>query len=246
ALIVDHEFLHVAPTRRAAAAHALPLHKLVVPLEGASLYCSHAGNTLVFRGPVLVAANVLQAMACSGPSLAVFASPFGSGRSARRALTAIRPLSGREADCARSLAGQLLSYGTAAVLTDATSELSSRLLLSAPLDRRVTWLLENLPAPVEAARPRITTLARALQLSSSRLSHLFSGHTGVSLRSWLSYRRAMTAVRAMAAGASGARAATSCGYADQAHLCRQLRGHFGRTPTEIGSANVQAVEARPR
>jgi len=118
--------------------------------------------------------------------------------------------------------------------------------VSTRLDRRVTWLLENLPAPAEEARPRVTTLARALQLSPSRLSHVFSGHTGVSLRSWLSYRRAVAAVRAMAAGASGARAATACGYADQAHLCRQLRGHFGRTPTEIGSMNVQAVEARPR
>jgi hypothetical protein len=76
ALVHGAELLHVAPSRRATSAHWLPLHKLVVPLDGGALRREYSGCPVEYRGPVLVGANALQSMACDGPSLAVFVAPI--------------------------------------------------------------------------------------------------------------------------------------------------------------------------
>jgi AraC-like DNA-binding protein len=242
-LAVTHgaEFFHVAFVRRATTAHALPLHKLVVPLDGAAVRCEHAGRHVVSRRPLLVAASELQTMASSGPSLAVFVSPFGAGNVSGRMGPGLRQLAGPDADCAVQLARALMAQPVGSVLIDVTAELRARFLVQTPIDRRVARMLEQLPPPGSGSRPSVTRLASALRMSRFRLSHLFAEAAGVSLRSWLSYRRALAAVHVMATGKSGACAAMECGYADQAQLCRDLRQHFGRRPAEIRSTNVQAA-----
>lgn len=85
---------------------------------------------------------------------------------------------------------------------------------------------------VEQSRP-ITSLATCVHLSPSRFRHLFRSEMGMSVQSYLRWKRLMTALYTSAQGASLTEAAHSAGFADSAHLTRVFRATFGMQPSHI-------------
>ena len=82
---------------------------------------------------------------------------------------------------------------------------------------------------------RVSTpeLADSVDLSESRLSHLFKKETGVPLRRYLLWQKIYFAGFRIAAGISMTKAAEEAGFADTAHFSRTFRSMFGMSPSDI-------------
>ncbi|MBL8563781.1 MAG: helix-turn-helix transcriptional regulator, partial [Gemmobacter sp.] len=80
----------------------------------------------------------------------------------------------------------------------------------------------------------LAELAEAAGLSESRFSHAFKQSTGETPHRWqMRLRVEAASARMLAAPGLGlAEIAVDCGFADQAHLGRVFRAHFGRTPAD--------------
>ncbi len=76
-------------------------------------------------------------------------------------------------------------------------------------------------------------LAASVHLSPSRFRHLFRSETGVSVQSYLLWKRLITALVANAQGLSLTDAALRAGFADSAHLSRVCRSMFGMQPSRV-------------
>jgi len=87
----------------------------------------------------------------------------------------------------------------------------------------------------------IAILARSVHLSPSRFRHLFRGEMGLSVQSYLRWRRLTAALQTSAQGASLTEAAHAAGFADSAHLSRVFRATFGTSPSRIFK-NSRAVQ----
>ncbi|MBH0236351.1 helix-turn-helix transcriptional regulator [Methylobrevis albus] len=75
--------------------------------------------------------------------------------------------------------------------------------------------------------PGVEHLARAANLSPSRLQHLFKQEIGVSLRRYRTWSRMRRAIAEIVAGANFTTAAHAAGFADQPHFARDFRATFG-------------------
>jgi AraC-like DNA-binding protein len=76
-------------------------------------------------------------------------------------------------------------------------------------------------------------VAAAVNLSPSRLRHLFVQETGTTYRAYVLWLRINHAVRAMVRGSSWTIAAHEAGFADSAHLSRTFRRMFGVSPAML-------------
>jgi AraC-like DNA-binding protein len=94
-------------------------------------------------------------------------------------------------------------------------------------------------------------LATEVELSTSRLMHLFRETMGVPLRRFLMWQRLRRAVVILARGASATEAAHEAGFTDTAHLNRVLKMMLGMRPSDFQSFRSASnltlhVCARPR
>lgn len=96
---------------------------------------------------------------------------------------------------------------------------------------------------LEQSQP-ITSLATSVHLSPSRFRHLFRSEVGMSVQSYLRWRRLYTALRTTSYGVSLTEAAYTAGFADSAHLTRVCRATFGIPPARIFK-NSHAVQVIP-
>lgn len=74
-------------------------------------------------------------------------------------------------------------------------------------------------------------VARAVNLSESRLAHLFSEQVGVPMRRYVLWCRLRKALADAMRGASLTSAAHAAGFADSAHLSRAFKENFGVAPS---------------
>jgi AraC-like DNA-binding protein len=100
---------------------------------------------------------------------------------------------------------------------------------SAALDVRLIEALQILQTD-ELALPDI---AGRVGLSPPRLRALAHAQIGMPLARWRVWTRLRRAAQAVQAGMSLADAATEAGFADQAHLTRQMREMMGLTPSSV-------------
>ena len=99
-------------------------------------------------------------------------------------------------------------------------------------DPRIAQALALLGAQID--RPvRLQTLAGALNVSPSWLSHRFAEDTGVPLRRYVVWLRLRRAVESVLQGASWTEAAHAVGFSDSAHLSRSFRDTFGIAPSSL-------------
>ncbi len=123
---------------------------------------------------------------------------------------------------------------------DRAQSLFSDLLLSltpvlgAPLkrDSRIEWLLHGLlsRAPSDYA---FEELIEEVGLSAGRLSHLFTGEVGVSLRSFLMWRKTKEVIALVNSEMNLTDIAHASGFSDSAHLSRTFSNTLGVLPSML-------------
>ncbi|MGV0812666.1 AraC family transcriptional regulator [Mycolicibacterium boenickei] len=101
-------------------------------------------------------------------------------------------------------------------------------------DRRMVAQARDAIRQADPAAVGLFPLAAALEVSPYRLSRAFSRELGVSVTRYRNRVRIGKALDLLQSGDSTmAAVAATLGFADQAHLCRALRQHTGRTPTAV-------------
>lgn len=79
----------------------------------------------------------------------------------------------------------------------------------------------------------LSDVAVAVGLSPQRLRAMARGELGIPLARWRIWSRLRRAAEALQAGSSVVEAADAAGFADQAHLTRQMREMMGLTPAVV-------------
>lgn len=79
----------------------------------------------------------------------------------------------------------------------------------------------------------LSDVAVAVDLSPQRLRAMARSELGIPLTRWRIWSRLRRAAEALQAGSSVADAAGAAGFADQAHLTRQMREMMGLTPAAV-------------
>ncbi|KAB2351720.1 helix-turn-helix transcriptional regulator [Actinomadura rudentiformis] len=127
-------------------------------------------------------------------------------------------------------------WGQAGGLLGSAEEIIDALPTAREIEVRhpaVRRTLRTLPELLDGPPIRLGELARAVNLSESRLAHLFSEEVGLPLRPYVQWLRLQRAAELVAAGASVTEAAHGAGFADGAHLSRICRRMFGIAPSEF-------------
>ena len=105
-------------------------------------------------------------------------------------------------------------------------------------NRAVDEVRSRIPDLLGQGKIRLLDLAALVDLSPSRLSHLFRKHTGTTLQSYIRWQRLVAATAHLADGASITHASSLAGFADGSHYTKTFRAMFGLSPTEaISSAS---------
>jgi AraC-like DNA-binding protein len=104
-------------------------------------------------------------------------------------------------------------------------------------DSRIEHVLELVHAR-EGQAIRLADAAAAVNLSPSRLSHVFVEQAGLPFRRYLLWIRLINAVALMPTSGSLATAAHRAGFADSAHLTRTFHRMFGMAPSALQRSQV--------
>lgn len=80
---------------------------------------------------------------------------------------------------------------------------------------------------------RLGQLAAELNISLSRLEHIFKEGTGIPLKRYLLWRRITNAAGIMAEGCDLTSSAMDAGFFDSAHLSRAFKEFFGMRPSHV-------------
>lgn len=104
-----------------------------------------------------------------------------------------------------------------------------------PLDDRILKVLEQLDN-VKDGQTAIHDLANRVNLSASRLAHLFKAQVGIPIRRYSLWRRLRYAIAYAHQQQSLTEGAHYAGFADSAHLSRVFKEMFGISPSLIISA----------
>ena len=189
---------------------------------------------------LLVAADRVHALDGSGVLVLVFLDPESPQG---RAVTALLP-SGQGAVALD--AGRIrphLSHLAAAFTADLGEEdllAAGRAAVAALVDRdrqesidpRIALVVDRamsgLDGPLELSR-----LGQGINLSASRLRHLFVEQTGLPFKSYVLWLRLNRALQVYTRGQSLTEAAHAAGFADSAHLSRTFRRTFGLPATTL-------------
>lgn len=108
-----------------------------------------------------------------------------------------------------------------------------------PRVRRLLRLLRELPPDADTS---LEALAQLVDLSPSRLMHVFTESIGIPLRPYLSWLKVQRAATAIVTGTPLSAAAIEAGFADAAHMSRTFRTMFGLTPSALRDRS-QSVQA---
>ncbi|MBL4941259.1 MAG: helix-turn-helix transcriptional regulator [Colwellia sp.] len=105
------------------------------------------------------------------------------------------------------------------------------------IDRRVLQTLQRIDKNKTSQIP-IEILARMVNLSTSRLAHLFKAQMGIPIRRYSLWRRLRHAIEHAYTQQSLTEGAHYAGFADSAHLSRVFKAMYGINPSQIVSAKT--------
>lgn len=94
--------------------------------------------------------------------------------------------------------------------------------------KSIAWIREGREHGVS-----VKEIAAGVDLSESRLSHLFSEHVRVPVRRYLLWLRLRDAIHMLAHGGSLTETAYEAGFSDSAHLTRTFRTMLGIAPSSL-------------
>ncbi|VAV95549.1 hypothetical protein MNBD_ALPHA06-2183 [hydrothermal vent metagenome] len=113
-----------------------------------------------------------------------------------------------------------------------------------PIDNRVRKTLSRINQP-HARLPDLSQLANTVNLSASRLRHLFRGQVGTSLSRYLLWVKLQRSVASLSKQNSLSQAAYDGGFSDHAHMARTFRQLFGIMPSDIsGHGQIQFANSQ--
>lgn len=207
---------------------------------------------------VAIAPRVLHSVEADDGLLAfLYVEP--EGVAGRRLARALRPTALLQAagEGVKSLSLAIRSIDPGALRVDDARGLRDRILGLWASPQR-----EGCGSPTEAIDPRVQeargiirdrlaegriaaeSVAREVELSTSRLAALFREETGVSFRAFVLWARLQKAVEAVAGGQSLTEAALEAGFSDAAHLARTFRRMFGTTLSRgVGQLQIEVVRS---
>jgi AraC-like DNA-binding protein len=119
-----------------------------------------------------------------------------------------------------------------AEVEDALYALAARAFLQREVDPRIVRAVELLQ---ENPQETITSLAKEAALSTRQLQRVFLSHAGVAPKTFARILRLQKAKQISRDSSSLAALAVAVGYADQAHLCREVQSLTGCTPSRFFS-----------
>jgi AraC-like DNA-binding protein len=113
-----------------------------------------------------------------------------------------------------------------------------------PLDLRIQRVIRLMKEDLTHSYS-MTELAEYVNLSPTRLVHLFKEEVGVPIRRFRQWHRMRVVAALVAKGDTLTDAALGAGFADSSHFSRAFRNMFGITPSSVfgRAANVQIVIA---
>lgn len=226
--------------RRGAEFHAHHAVQIVIALEGAFRLSTREGS--LGGGAAAVAPDTPHAFEAEGRFALLFVEPeSAAGRAITALLFADADLSAPPSEIVSSFAPRLSeAYDAAplgrAHLAQVGQALVERLAAASrpkvldPRVRRVIAWTADANEEETASLPRAAAVAG---LSPERLRHLFVSETGLSLKTYLLWRRLNRAVTLAAGGASLTAAAHEAGFSDSAHFSRTFRRMFGVAPVTL-------------
>lgn len=238
AMLRDRSAFWTSPVT--AKMHALRSLKLTIPLDGA-LLLRVPGQDAPQRitRPVLVAPLVTQELGCEGHSLSLFASP--DSLPARRLIAHMRApicvLEPAEADAILAISQPLRDPCDSADLIGAWADelieaLTPDHALAPPWDPRISLAMTHLRSAGGAQVP-LAEVAAAVNMSPSRLAHVWKAQVGMPIRAWVLYERLLTTMARALAGDTLSAAAHHAGFSDQPHFNRTAMQMIGRRPGEV-------------
>ena len=190
----------------------------------------------------IIPANLPHAIDTSGGRrfANIFVDPeTAEGRAlrARTAPGAIAALNEEEAGAAADLLfGAWAASPECARLEPAAREVVRQLAGTAPpsvvADPRVLGAIELVRARLDGSIS-LTEVARDLNISPSRLRHLFSEQVGLPFRTYVLWLRLQRVIRGVGTEKSLTHAALAAGFADAAHMTRTFRRMVGIAPTTL-------------
>jgi AraC-like DNA-binding protein len=210
----------------------------------------HGASSVPERVPaVIIGSNVRHSTDTAGAVVASLSVDPESAEFARirHWFDAQSPICVLPHSAARSLREQIVKRLTAddpfAVIWDAALlELRGSASKPACVDfrvrRTVAFLKANYVDP-----PSMSELAKRVNLSVSRLVHLFKASMGVSIRTYVHWLRMRDVLYAIASGESLTLAAHRAGFADLPHLTRKFRDMFGEPPSRLGQGGTAGTLA---
>ncbi len=113
-------------------------------------------------------------------------------------------------------------------------------------DARIQIIFDYI-ADLEEKKAGLAELARLVNLSESRLAHIFKDQVGIPVRRFLLWARMMATLKSVIHTQSLTEAAMNAGFSDSAHFTRTFRQMFGVTPSLYiknlkGSRFIQATD----
>ncbi len=123
-------------------------------------------------------------------------------------------------------------YSAKAVINQILNEFINQSTNKVNLDQRVLSVLQQLDNHIESQIP-IDDLAASINLSTSRLAHLFKSNLGIPIRRYSLWRRIRFAIKHAIEHQSLTEGAHFAGFADSAHFSRVFKEMYGITPSMI-------------
>ena len=109
------------------------------------------------------------------------------------------------------------------------------------MDHRVRRAIARIESELEDP-PGLEALASELNISSSRLRHMFREQVGLPLSRYVLWMRLRAALLEALEGASMTESAQAAGFSDAAHFTRTCRQMFGLPPTAFTPVDRVFVE----
>lgn len=110
------------------------------------------------------------------------------------------------------------------------------------LDTRIHTVVKQIKEDVSQSYS-VEALADSVNLSPTRLVHLFKAQTGVPIRRFRQWNRMKAVIADAAAGITLTEAALNAGFSDSAHFSRAFKNMFGIKPSFLSnrSADIEII-----
>ncbi|MGB3790385.1 MAG: helix-turn-helix domain-containing protein [Phormidesmis sp.] len=222
-----------APHRHTAA-------QIIVSLEHQLSFRLYPSDAFSQSAAVLVPPNVLHHIAGPDPlSLMIWLDPATSGARAMRQYSesTVIPIFNHDTRLPlQQIKERCLTLKTSSDAQELIAVVVQLLVSNcdevSPLDERILFVLSEMKQqPRMRLSHPLSQLAQKVNLSESRLRHLFRKELGVPLQQyWIGYRL-LAAIRQMRHGDSLTEVAYSAGFSDLSHFSKAFRASFGVPPS---------------